>query len=86
MRWEYISFVRYLTHKHVQHGRQVCKRTGISLLRYWKNNIMTTTRNYSAVIKTEDISSKMYIYVVGSKIFRPEIQKPRQMENAVRDI
>ena len=25
-------------------------------------------------------------YVVGSKIFRPDIQKPRQMENAVRDI
>ena len=26
------------------------------------------------------------IYVVGSKSFRPDIQKPRQMENAVRDI
>ena len=25
-------------------------------------------------------------YAVGSKIFRPDIQKPRQMENAVRDI
>ena len=25
------------------------------------------------------------VYVVGSKIFRPDIQKPRQMENAVRD-
>ena len=25
-------------------------------------------------------------YVVGSKTFRPDIQKPRQMENAVRDI
>ena len=25
-------------------------------------------------------------YVVGSKSFRPDIQKPRQMENAVRDI
>ena len=24
-------------------------------------------------------------YVVGSKSFRPDIQKPRQMENAVRD-
>ena len=23
--------------------------------------------------------------LVGSKIFRPDIQKPRQMENAVRD-
>ena len=26
------------------------------------------------------------MYVVGSKIFRPDIQKPRQIENAVRDI
>ena len=26
------------------------------------------------------------MYVVGSKSFRPDIQKPRQMENAVRDI
>ena len=25
-------------------------------------------------------------YVVESKSFRPDIQKPRQMENAVRDI
>ena len=25
-------------------------------------------------------------YVAGSKSFRPDIQKPRQMENAVRDI
>ena len=27
-----------------------------------------------------------YMYVLGSKSFRPDIQKPRQMENAVRDI
>jgi hypothetical protein len=26
------------------------------------------------------------IYVVGSKSFKPEIKKPRQMENVVRDI
>ena len=25
-------------------------------------------------------------YVVGAKSFRPDIQKPRQMENAVSDI
>ena len=25
-------------------------------------------------------------YVIGSKSFRPDVQKPRQMENAVRDI
>ena len=29
---------------------------------------------------------KYIMYVVGSKSFRPDIQKPRQMENAVRDI
>ena len=28
----------------------------------------------------------IYIHVVGSKSFRPDTQKPRQMENAVRDI
>ena len=27
-----------------------------------------------------------YRYVVGSESFRPDIQKPRKMENAVRDI
>ena len=27
-----------------------------------------------------------HTYVVGSKSFRPDIQKPFQMENAVRDI
>ena len=29
---------------------------------------------------------RQHMYVVGSKSFRPDIQKPRQMENAVRDI
>ena len=33
-------------------------------------------------IKQSDISP----YVVVSKSFRPDLQKPRQMENAVRDI
>ena len=28
----------------------------------------------------------IHTYVVGSKIFRPDIQKPRQMEKAVRYI
>ena len=32
------------------------------------------------------IHAYVYMYVVGSKSFRPDIQKPRQMENAVRDI
>ena len=34
-------------------------------------------------------TSKLFVdfhYVVGSKSFRPDVQKPRQMENAVRDI
>ena len=31
-------------------------------------------------------SGEERVYVVGSKSFRPDIQKPRQMENAVRDI
>ena len=26
------------------------------------------------------------VYVIGSKSFRPDIKKPRQMENTVRDI
>ena len=26
------------------------------------------------------------MYIVGSKSFQPDIQKPRQMENAVRDM
>ena len=32
------------------------------------------------------LQEEIYLYVVGSKSFRPDIQKPRQMENAVRDI
>jgi len=33
------------------------------------------------------LSTNLYdIYVVGSKSFRPDIQKLRQMENAARDI
>jgi hypothetical protein len=28
----------------------------------------------------------IYMYAVGSKRFRPDIQKPRQMEKAVREI
>ena len=31
-------------------------------------------------------STHFNMYIVGSKSFRPDIQKPRQMENAVRDI
>ena len=33
-----------------------------------------------------DLVTGLKKYVVGSKSFRPDIQKLRQMENAVRDI
>ena len=39
-----------------------------------KRNTPSNTRHFNAT------------NVVGSKSFRPDIQKPRQMENAVRDI
>ena len=35
---------------------------------------------------SQNIQNTAWKYVVGSKSFRPDIQKPRQMENAVRDI
>ena len=35
----------------------------------------------NALLSTYQVS-----YIVGSKSFRPDIQKPRQMENTVRDI
>ena len=45
--------------------------------------------NDSASSNTVGINVLAYVlwsYVVGSKSFLPDIQKPRQMENAVRDI
>ena len=33
-----------------------------------------------------EFSPSAGMYEVGSKSFRPDIQKPRQMENAARDI
>ena len=45
-----------------------------------------------SLLHSGDILSKigtfrwLIFYAVGSKLFRPVIQKPRQMENAVRDI
>jgi hypothetical protein len=38
------------------------------------------------VIKCHYISDSLDMYVVGSRSFRPDIQKARQMENSVRDI
>ena len=32
------------------------------------------------------VEGRVELYIVGSRSFRPGIQKPRQMENAVRDI
>ena len=38
-------------------------------------------------VRMHGVISRSYAtYVVGSKSFRPDIQKPLQMENAVRDI
>ena len=44
--------------------------------------------NFTQIGKTDvgSMDRDMFSYVVGSKSFRPDIQKPRQMENAVRDI
>ena len=46
--------------------------------------------NGSTFMETYGIRTRthtyIHTYVVGSKSFRPDIQKQRQMENAVRDI
>ena len=50
-------------------------------------------RSGTAGQNTDDYTMQIFVflgyyaeYVVGSKSFRPDVQKPRQMENAVRDI
>jgi hypothetical protein len=51
------------------------------------NEIKPTTSKKEGRLTAGNLSvSQKFIYVVGSKIFRPDIKKPRQMENAVRDI
>ena len=60
-----------------------------------KSNVMEI-RNSNLKYVKELVSSAIYLqngssgpccyYVVGSKSFWPDIQKPRQMENAVRDV
>ena len=40
----------------------------------------------TTTLKFTSRSLKLKTYVVGPKRFQPDIQKPRQMENAVRDI
>ena len=39
----------------------------------------------TVLLQRPDVN-KSVVYVVGSKSFWPDIQKPRQVENAVRDI
>ena len=50
------------------------------IMRNIKINIVGETEGFFFNIKASAT------YVVGSKSFRSDIQKPRQMENAVRDI
>ena len=47
------------------------------------------SKNYNVkfeVLLMATMKIVLLLYVVGSKSFRSDIQKPRQMENAVRDI
>jgi hypothetical protein len=52
--------------------------------------IQVTIYNYARSLQASgsilDSKTTHRRYVVGSKSFRPDVQKPRQMENAVRDI
>ena len=48
----------------------------------WQSCFISVTLKSRSGRKTLDPTT----YVVGSKIFRSDTQKPRQMENAVRDI
>ena len=48
--------------------------------------IYSVIRLRSHQIKNDELDVINTTYVVGSKSFRPDIQKPRQTENAVRDI
>jgi len=40
----------------------------------------------TAILGTAHILRKVLMYVGGSISFRPDIQRPRQMQNALRDI
>ena len=42
--------------------------------------------NFLIALKVKMKDVILFRYVVGSKSLRPDIQKPRQMENAVGDI
>ena len=59
----------------------------ISVASYAQFSDRIITEYYSYTREDENIIGMASLrYVVGSKSFRPDIQKPRQMENAVRDI
>jgi hypothetical protein len=53
-----------------------------------KNNIKCDHSGLNGITfrKLSAQASLLYMYEGGSKSFRPDIQKPRQMENAARDI
>jgi hypothetical protein len=66
-----------------------------SILKFWIiviiNNIKLSHILIKIIISVKIFGTYVFrlllnTYVVGSKIFRPDRQKPRQMENAVRDI
>ena len=48
-------------------------------------NYIICSVKFAAFIDIQGVGD-LTMYVVGSKSFRPDIHKPRQMENAVRDI
>ena len=66
-----------------------------SILKFWIiviiNNIKLSHILIKIIISVKIFGTYVFrlllnTYVVGSKIFRPDRQKPRQVENAVRDI
>ena len=62
----------------------MCKTRGFVLLPKYCS--CDQTKKFEGVGHIARIWESRDTYVVGSKSFRPDIQKPRQMENAVRDI
>ena len=57
----------------------------------WVDHVTCTTETQASSQTMDTVgaaatTANVYTYVVESKSFRPDIQKPRQMENAVRDI
>ena len=62
----------------------VVTNIGHAVILQW---LFPTRDTGSCVLRSSLLSeTPRKLYAVRSKIFRPDIQKPRQMENAVRDI